>query len=89
MTKMMKAQVRPGVAVTSGKASLRLLVASALVGVPVSQAATENTLTVTAETRESVTGRNSGLVAKESAAGTKTATPLRKTPQSISVVTRE
>lgn len=89
MIKKMKIQARPDVAITSGQATLRLLIACALMGVPVAHAATDNTLTVTAETSESVTGRNSGIVAKESASGTKTATPLRKTPQSISVVTRE
>nr|WP_224750460.1 TonB-dependent siderophore receptor [Erwinia aphidicola] len=56
--------------------------------VPAVQAA-EDTLTVTAETQESVTAPTKGIVAKESASGTKTATPLRKTPQTISVVTRE
>ncbi|WP_147197849.1 TonB-dependent siderophore receptor [Pantoea sp. MBD-2R] len=49
----------------------------------------EETMTVSADTRESVTAPMPGLVAKESASGTKTATPLRKTPQSISVVTRQ
>ncbi|XXN66360.1 TonB-dependent siderophore receptor (plasmid) [Enterobacter ludwigii] len=51
--------------------------------------AAEETLTVNADTRESVTSPLQGYVAKESAAGTKIATPLRKTPQSISVITRE
>nr|WP_249411935.1 TonB-dependent siderophore receptor [Erwinia rhapontici] len=76
-------------AVHSGNTTLRLLLASSLLAAPLAQSATDNTLTVTAESQESVTGRNSGIVAKESASGTKTPTPLRKTPQSISVVTRE
>nr|WP_241764030.1 TonB-dependent siderophore receptor [Winslowiella toletana] len=52
-------------------------------------AAGEETLTVTAAARESVTSPLKGSVAKESASGTKTATPLRKTPQAISVITRQ
>lgn len=89
MLKKIKTQARPGVAVHSGNTTLRLLLASSLLAAPLAQSATDNTLTVTAESQESVTGRNSGIVAKESASGTKTPTPLRKTPQSISVVTRE
>lgn len=48
----------------------------------------EETITVTAEA-ESVTAPMKGIVAKESASGTKTPTQLRKTPQSISVITRQ
>lgn len=85
--------VRPGFAVHSHKQTLRLLLASTLIVAPMAPvlaaAATENTLTVTAETQESITAPLTGVVAKESAAGTKTATPLSKTPQSISVVTRD
>lgn len=51
--------------------------------------AAEQTLTVSADSQESVTAPTPGLVAKQSASGTKTATALRKTPQSISVVTRQ
>lgn len=49
----------------------------------------ETVLTVNADSRESVTAPLQGIVAKESAAGTKIATPLRKTPQAISVITRD
>lgn len=72
---------------------IHLAVASALVMIPLAHSAgadpTENTLTVIAEPRESVTAPLTGVVAKESAAGTKTETPLLRTPQSISVVTRD
>lgn len=55
--------------------------------------AKEDTLTVTAEGQshspENAWGPVSSVVAKRSASGTKTDTPLRKTPQSITVVTRE
>ncbi|KYP85410.1 ferrichrysobactin receptor [bacteria symbiont BFo1 of Frankliniella occidentalis] len=84
----MKKQAIPGSAVHTDKHTLRLILASTLLMVPAVQAA-EDTLTVTAETQESVTAPTKGIVAKESASGTKTATPLRKTPQTISVVTRE
>ncbi|UDQ81962.1 TonB-dependent siderophore receptor [Erwinia rhapontici] len=91
MFNKIKKQAIPGIAVRSDKHTLRLLLASALLMAPAVQAATEaeNTLTVTADTQESVTAPTKGIVAKESASGTKTATPLRKTPQSISVVTRD
>jgi len=49
----------------------------------------EENLIVTANANENVTAPFRGIVAKESASGTKSATPLRKTPQSISVVTRQ
>ncbi|MCR0998407.1 TonB-dependent siderophore receptor [Serratia rubidaea] len=49
-------------------------------------AADEENIIVTAQ---SVTAPLRGPVAKDSAAGTKTATPLRKTPQAISVITRQ
>ncbi|MDR6352873.1 TonB-dependent siderophore receptor [Pantoea sp. SORGH_AS_0659] len=69
---------------------LYLSLASILLVAPAAfSVAAEETLTVNADTRESVTSPLQGYVAKESAAGTKTATPLRKTPQSISVITRE
>ncbi|MFK8258450.1 TonB-dependent siderophore receptor [Erwinia sp. AnSW2-5] len=91
MFNKIKKQAIPGIAVRSDQHTMRLILASALLIAPAAQAATaaENTLTVTAETQESVTAPTKGIVAKESASGTKTATPLRKTPQSISVVTRE
>lgn len=88
MFNKIKKQAIPGSAVHTDKHTLRLLLASTLLMVPAVQAA-EDTLTVTAETQESVTAPTKGIVAKESASGTKTATPLRKTPQTISVVTRD
>lgn len=88
MFNKIKKQAIPGSAVHTDKHTLRLLLASTLLMVPAVQAA-EGTLTVTAETQESVTAPTKGIVAKESASGTKTATPLRKTPQTISVVTRD
>ncbi len=69
---------------------LHLSLASILVFAPAAfNVAAEETITVDANLRESVTAPLQGYVAKESASGTKTATPLRKTPQSISVITRE
>lgn len=88
MFNKIKKQAIPGSAVHTDKHTLPLLLASTLLMVPAVQAA-EDTLTVTAETQESVTAPTKGIVAKESASGTKTATPLRKTPQTISVVTRD
>jgi len=41
MIKKMKIQARPDVAITSGQATLRLLIACALMGVPVAHAATD------------------------------------------------
>lgn len=78
-------------AIRSERPAMRLVLASSLFMLPAAPtvAAAENTLTVTAETQESVTAPTKGIVAKESASGTKTATALRKTPQSISVVTRD
>ncbi|MCW1876393.1 ferrichrome porin FhuA [Erwinia sp. INIA-01] len=49
----------------------------------------DDTLTVSASTEESAWGPSGSLVAKRSASATKTDTPLVKTPQSVSVVTRE
>ncbi|MGP1207959.1 MULTISPECIES: TonB-dependent siderophore receptor [unclassified Serratia (in: enterobacteria)] len=69
-----------------------LLLGSALALLPLAQhasAAADETILVTADAQNSVTAPVKGIVAKESAAGTKTAASLRKTPQSISVVTRE
>ena len=93
MFSMIKKQPEPGCAVHSHTHAVRLLVASTLFILPAAHAAgvseAENTLTVTAEARESVIAPLKGLVAKESASGTKTETPLLRTPQSISVVTRD
>lgn len=80
----------PAVALQFRFNRLYLSLASILLLAPAAfSAAAEETLTVNADTRESVTSPLQGYVAKESAAGTKTSTPLRKTPQSISVITRE
>lgn len=49
----------------------------------------EETLTVNASAEESAWGPTGSLVAKRSATATKTDTPLSKTPQSVSVVTRD
>nr|CAA61205.1 ferrichrysobactin receptor [Dickeya chrysanthemi] len=46
-----------------------------------------DTMIVSANAGESVTAPLKGIVAKESASGTKTSTPLIKTPQSVTVVT--
>ncbi|MCL2892930.1 TonB-dependent siderophore receptor [Brenneria tiliae] len=51
--------------------------------------AANDTIVVTAGDAESVTAPLKGIVAKASAVGTKTSTPLIKTPQTISVVTRD
>ncbi|MDU3788238.1 MAG: TonB-dependent receptor plug domain-containing protein, partial [Serratia marcescens] len=56
------------------------------------QAGTDNVerdITVVAGAQENVTAPLQGIVAKESAAGTKSAAPLVKTPQAITVVTRD
>lgn len=59
----------------------------------VSASTKEDTLTVTADGQsrspENAWGPVGSVVARRSASGTKTDTPLRKTPQSITVVTRE
>jgi len=93
MFSMIKKQSRSGCAVHSHTHAARVLVASTLFILPAAHAAgvseAENTLTVTAEARESVIAPLKGVVAKESASGTKTETPLLRTPQSISVVTRD
>ncbi|MFP1960000.1 TonB-dependent siderophore receptor [Lonsdalea quercina] len=73
-----------------------LILASALLTPTLAQAAdtpssadSNDTIVVTATQGESVTAPLRGIVAKASASGTKTETPLVKTPQSISVVTRD
>lgn len=74
---------------------LALVVATAVSGMSVSaQAATsakEETITVTAApaAQESAWGPAATIAAKQSATATKTDTPIEKTPQSVSVVTRE
>lgn len=93
MLSELKQQLMPGFAAYAPAHRARLLLASTLFVLSPAYSAgtgdTENTLTVTADARESVTAPMTGIVAKQSAAGTKTETPLMKTPQSISVVTRE
>ncbi|WJY16513.1 TonB-dependent siderophore receptor [Pectobacteriaceae bacterium CE90] len=76
--------------------SIPLVLASALLITPLAHAVaaantanTSDTIVVSADTTESVTAPLQGIVAKESASGTKTNTPLVKTPQAISVVTRD
>ncbi|QHM71776.1 TonB-dependent siderophore receptor [Mixta intestinalis] len=67
-----------------------LLAASLSVALPAIAADTpEETLVVTAGAVEPPGAPLQGMVAKSSAAGTKTAVPLIKTPQTISVVTRD
>ncbi|WP_369790420.1 ferrichrome porin FhuA [Rouxiella sp. WC2420] len=77
---------------------LALLIASALASLSFSATSaeksantqTDDTITVSANApQESAWGPVGSYVAKQSATGTKTDTPLVKTPQSISVVTRE
>ncbi|MEC5342636.1 TonB-dependent siderophore receptor [Brenneria populi] len=68
------------------------LLISSLACAAVANAATADdgdTIVVTASDAESVTAPLQGIVAKASAAGTKSSTPLIKTPQTISVVTRD
>ncbi|WP_058960321.1 TonB-dependent siderophore receptor [Type-E symbiont of Plautia stali] len=80
----------PAVALPFRFSRLHLSLASILLVAPATfSVAAEETITVNADARESVTSPLQGYVAKESAAGTKTSTPLRKTPQSISVITRQ
>ncbi|RKO74683.1 TonB-dependent siderophore receptor [Pectobacterium parmentieri] len=70
----------------------RLTLASLLLTSPLVYAAgnvEEDTIVVSATTGESVTSPLKGIVAKQSAAGTKTSAALIKTPQTISVVTRD
>lgn len=85
---------------TPGQALERLLAGSGLVAVregnavvikaapSAADAATLKEVTVTAQA-ETATGPARGLVARRSATGTKTDTPLIETPQSITVVTAE
>ncbi|MGK3112202.1 TonB-dependent siderophore receptor [Candidatus Pantoea formicae] len=85
-----KKSVIPAVALPFRHSPLHLSLASILLMAPAcSVYAAEESITVNADMRESVTSPLQGYVAKESAAGTKSSTPLLKTPQSISVITRE
>lgn len=74
---------------------LAVVVATAVSGLPVyaqaAQQPKEETITVTAAAAptESAWGAAATIAAKHSATATKTDTPIEKTPQSISVVTRE
>ncbi|EMH4103143.1 TonB-dependent siderophore receptor [Serratia marcescens] len=70
----------------------KLLLTSAMLLAPGAQAETDNVerdIAVVAGAQENVTAPLQGIVAKESAAGTKSAAPLVKTPQAITVVTRD
>ncbi|CAI2532159.1 Ferric hydroxamate uptake [Serratia ficaria] len=78
----------------TSKKGTGLLFASTLFMVPnlyatAADNATEKDITVVAGRQESVAAPLKGIVAKQSAVGTKTETPLVKTPQAISVVTRD
>ncbi|MCO7253300.1 TonB-dependent siderophore receptor [Dickeya oryzae] len=75
------------------KNAMPVMLASTLLVAAHAQAAetttSTDTMVVSATTAESVTAPLKGIVAKESASGTKTSTPLIKTPQSVTVVTRD
>ncbi|MEI7375133.1 TonB-dependent siderophore receptor [Dickeya chrysanthemi] len=75
------------------KNAMPVVLASTLLVAAQAQAAetttSTDTMVVSATAGESVTAPLKGIVAKESASGTKTSTPLVKTPQSVTVVTRD
>ncbi|QIZ47849.1 TonB-dependent siderophore receptor [Dickeya zeae] len=75
------------------KNAMPVMLASTLLVAAHAQAAetttSTDTMVVSATAAESVTAPLKGIVAKESASGTKTSTPLIKTPQSVTVVTRD
>ncbi|UUE08759.1 TonB-dependent siderophore receptor [Dickeya zeae] len=75
------------------KNAMPVMLASTLLVAAHAQAAetttSADTMVVSATAAESVTAPLKGIVAKESASGTKTSTPLIKTPQSVTVVTRD
>ncbi|WP_033567838.1 TonB-dependent siderophore receptor [Dickeya undicola] len=74
------------------KKTMPAVLASTLLMAAHAQAAettSTDTMIVSANAGESVTAPLKGIVAKESASGTKTSTPLIKTPQSVTVVTRD
>ncbi|ANE74255.1 TonB-dependent siderophore receptor [Dickeya solani] len=75
----------------NSKAMPAMLASTLLMAAHVQAAETTSTDTmiVSANAGESVTAPLKGMVAKESASGTKTSTPLIKTPQSVTVVTRD
>ncbi|ADO49825.1 ferrichrome porin FhuA [[Enterobacter] lignolyticus] len=74
---------------------LAVVVATAISGLPVSALAAEQpaeetiTVTATPTAQESAWGPSATIAAKRTATATKTDTPIEKTPQSVSVVTRE
>ncbi|QOL15332.1 TonB-dependent siderophore receptor [Dickeya dianthicola] len=75
----------------NSKAMPAVLASTLLMAAHAQAADTTNadTMIVSANAGESVTAPLKGIVAKESASGTKTSTPLIKTPQSVTVVTRD
>lgn len=90
------ARLHTGLPANASVCRLAVLIAAALGGVCVSASAADNkedTITVTAGAgavpQESAWGPAPTIAAKRTATATKTDTPIEKTPQSISVVTRE
>ncbi|OAT14808.1 ferric hydroxamate outer membrane receptor [Buttiauxella noackiae ATCC 51607] len=90
------ARLRTGQPVNTSIRKLAFFVAAAVSGVSASSFAADNTttkedtITVSASTAdESAWGPSPTIAAKRTATATKTDTPIEKTPQSISVVTRE
>ena len=91
------ARLHTGLPANASVCRLAVLVAAALGGVSASALAADNTkedtITVTAGAasvqQESAWGPAPTIAAKRTATATKTDTPIEKTPQTISVVTRE
>lgn len=90
------ARLRTGQPVNTSIRKLAFFVAAAVSGVSASSFAADNTttkedtITVSASTAdESAWGPSPTIAAKRTATATKTDTPIEKTPQSISVVTRD
>ena len=80
------------ISVTPRKRQLAVFVALSLSGIGSGVAADEQTLTVSAQAgavQESAWGPAATIAAKQSATGTKTDTAIEKTPQSVSIVTRQ
>lgn len=77
--------------VNSSLRKIAVVVATAISGMSCYAHAAEDTITVTtsAAPQESAWGPAATIAAKHTATATKTDTPIEKTPQSISVVTRE
>ncbi|WP_318363892.1 ferrichrome porin FhuA [Enterobacter sp.] len=77
--------------VNSSLRKIAVVVATAISGMSFYAHAAEDTITVTtsAAPQESAWGPAATIAAKHTATATKTDTPIEKTPQSISVVTRE